>query len=73
MTKYENLKKIYLKMKKEIYLKRPDCEELLNGKDLWTLNKSELNLSEELNVLIELKSEVNESFIRSMIRQKLLL
>ncbi len=53
-------------MTKIKFCKRPNCEEILEKKNLWSLNKEELNsLTPQLNI-----SEIN-SFLYSMINSKL--
>ncbi len=40
MTKYENVKKLSLKMKNDVFDERPDCEQILNEiQSFCSLNK----------------------------------
>jgi hypothetical protein len=45
--KYQVALEVYEKMTKSLSLKRPDCKEILNQKDLWALTDSELEINNE--------------------------
>ncbi len=51
---------------------RPNCEEILNKKDLWTLNEEEFEISDELKKIIYSKVRENELTIYSMLRSKMI-
>jgi hypothetical protein len=48
--------------------KRPDCEDILERKNSWALNKEELEISDELEDIIASKGRGNESTIYSILR-----
>ncbi len=47
--------------------KRPNCEEILEKKNSWALNKEELEISDELEDIIASKEHENEFTIYSML------
>jgi hypothetical protein len=49
LSKYEELKDLYEKMTVKNFKNRPDCSQLLEDKNSWSLEKTEFNFSEILN------------------------
>ncbi len=47
---------------------RPNCEEILMKKDLWTLNKEKLEINDKLKNIIASKERENKLTIYSMLR-----
>jgi hypothetical protein len=58
-------------MLRAISYKRPTCEEILKKKDLWTLNKDELEFNDELENIIASKESENEFTIYSLLKSKI--
>jgi hypothetical protein len=50
--------------------KRPDCQHILNKKELWALNKEELAINDELKNIITLKIRKKEFTIYSLLRRE---
>jgi hypothetical protein len=51
------------------YSERPDCQQILEDKHLWALNRNEFNFDEDLRFITEHKSD--NQFVYSMIISKL--
>jgi hypothetical protein len=47
------------------YSERPDCQQILEDKHLWALNRNEFNFDEDLRFITEHKSD--NQFVYSMI------
>jgi hypothetical protein len=61
MSKYQNALKLSHRMTKSILFKRPNCEEILDSKHLWALDKNELTINDDLKHVIEQKSKDKQS------------
>jgi hypothetical protein len=51
--------------------KRPECEEILEKKNSWALNKDELEISDELENIIASKERENELTIYLLLRSEI--
>jgi hypothetical protein len=70
-TKYNAALDRYVDMLIPLHRRRPNCEEILEKKDLWALNEEELEISDELENIIALKERENELTIYSMLRSEI--
>lgn len=57
-------------MKGKIFRIRPDCEQILNRADKWALNKNEIHVKKELDVLNDINEE-NRSYFECILLSKL--
>jgi hypothetical protein len=62
---------MYDKMTRSLSLKRPDCKEILNQKDLWALTDSELEINNETKETIISKSNDENNIIYFILKTKL--
>ncbi len=69
-TKFNQSLELCNAMTIRLPFKRPNCEEILNRKSLWTLNEEELEISDELKNIIASKECENE-LIYSMRRSEI--
>ncbi len=69
--KYQVALEVYEKMTKSLSLKRPDCKEILNQKDLWALTDSELEINNETKETIISKSNDENNIIYFILKTKL--
>ncbi len=56
-------------MTNRAYKERPDCQQILDNKLLWALNREEFNAQQELRFVEE--NELNNPYVYSMIITKL--
>jgi hypothetical protein len=61
MSKYQNALKFSERMTNLIPSKRPNCEEILESKHLWALDKNEFQINDELRQILEEKSKDKQS------------
>jgi hypothetical protein len=69
--KYQVALEMYDKMTRSLSLKRPDCKEILNQKDLWALTDSELEINNETKETIISKSNDENNIIYFILKTKL--
>ena len=69
MTKYENVKKLCLKMKNDVFDERPDCEQILEDKNLWFLSAQEFNPRNELERVLNSNQNINNSYVFKLLEQ----
>ncbi len=62
---------MYDKMTRSLSLKRPDCKEILNQKDLWALTDSELEINNETKETIISKPNDENNIIYFILKTKL--
>jgi serine/threonine protein kinase len=67
-AKYNESLKLYDKMHSDFPHKRPNCEDILERKNSWALNKQELKINDELENIIASKERENELTIYSILR-----
>jgi hypothetical protein len=70
-VKYNESLKLYEKMTSKFPYKRPNCEEILRMKNLWPLNKEQLEINDELENIITTKERENEFTIYSILRSEI--
>jgi hypothetical protein len=68
--KYNNSQELYEKMTSNLAKTRPNCEEILERKKSWALNKEELKINDELENVIASKEHENEFTIYSILRSE---
>ncbi len=69
-TNYNAALQLYDDMIRGLPKKRPTCEEILKQRNLWALNKNELQINDELRE--EIISKINENqIIFSILKSKL--
>jgi hypothetical protein len=69
MSKFRNAKDFLIQMTNRAYKKRPDCQQILENKHIWALNREEFNAEQELRFVEE--NESNNPYVYSMIITKL--
>jgi hypothetical protein len=69
-AKYNAALDLHEDMLKPIPRRRPNCKEILEKKNLWALNKEELEINDELKDIISSKERENEFTIYSILRSK---
>jgi hypothetical protein len=69
--KYQVALEMYDKMTRSLSLKRPDCKEILNQKDLWALTDSELEINNETKETIISKPNDENNIIYFILKTKL--
>jgi hypothetical protein len=52
--------------------KRPNCEDILKGKEKWVLNVKQFEINDELEKIIDSKRMENVLTIYSMLRSKMI-
>jgi hypothetical protein len=62
-TKFKAALDLYEDMLKPLPRKRPNCEQILEKKDLWTLNEKELEINDELRKEINSKLNNQNKFV----------
>jgi hypothetical protein len=65
---YKECFELCAKMTQRLSHERPDCEEIHKRKNLWALNKEELEFSDKLEDIIASIERENEFTIYSMLR-----
>ncbi len=50
--------------------KRPDCEEILKNKDLWSLNEHEFEINDELKSVLILKLVEENQIVFHILKSK---
>jgi hypothetical protein len=69
--KYKECLELCNKMTVNLSYERPDCEEILKRKNLWALNKEELEINDELENIIASKEREIELTIYPMLRSEI--
>ncbi|HEY6435319.1 MAG TPA: hypothetical protein VIY47_01900 [Ignavibacteriaceae bacterium] len=69
MPKFRKAKDFLIQMTNRAYKERPDCQQILDNKHLWALNREEFNAQQELRFVEE--NELNNPYVYSMIITKL--
>ncbi len=70
-TKYNAALDLCADMCYRLSRRRPNCEEILEKKNLWALNKEELEINDELKNIIASKERENEFTIYSILRSEI--
>ncbi len=70
-NKYNESLELYDKMHSDFPHKRPNCEEILERKNSWALNKEEFEINDELEKMIGSKGNEYELTIYSLLSLKL--
>ncbi len=70
-SKYNESLELCNEMTQRFPHKRPDCEKILERKNLWALNKYELQISDQLENMIASKERENKLTIYSILRSEI--
>jgi hypothetical protein len=70
-SKYKASLELCNEMTARLLNKRPNCEEILDKKNSWALNKEELEISDELEDIIASKERENEFTIYLILRSEI--
>jgi hypothetical protein len=70
MIKYKQILKMLYRMKQIDPMKRPDCEEILNRKLLWSLNDGVFDVRKEFKVVFDFEKTIDNSYINSILNLK---
>ncbi len=70
-TKYNAALQLYDDMIRGLPKKRPTCEEILKQRNLWALNKNELEINDELREEIISKINGENKIVFSIFKSKL--
>ncbi len=70
-TKYKASLELCNEMTARLLNKRPNCEEILERKNWWALNKEALEINDELQNIIASKERENEFQIYSILRSEI--
>jgi hypothetical protein len=67
MPKFPELKRLLEIMTKELPTERPDCEEVIRSKHLWSLSREEFNTRKEINIFLEECEKREKNFLNSLV------
>ncbi len=67
-TKYNAVLELYDDMRRDLPQKRQNCGEILEKKDLWTLNEENLEIDCELKKELILKMDVKKQIVFSILK-----
>jgi hypothetical protein len=70
-TKYKGALDLYVDMLNPLPQRRPNCEEILNRKNSWTLNEDEFEIDEKVKKELNLKMDDENQLIFSKLKSKL--
>jgi len=71
MSKYKTLRDLYERMTSNLPNRRPNCEEILEDKQLWDLNKNEFDAKQEFDNIIK-SNQDKDSYVIKLINHFLL-
>ncbi len=61
MSKYRSAVQLFKSMTQMNPIKRPNCEEILETRGLWAMDKNDFEINDELRHILEEKSKDNQS------------
>jgi hypothetical protein len=70
-SKFQNAVEFYDDMTRSIQNKRPNCEEILEKKNLWALNEEEFEVDDEMREEIITKVNDENQIVFSILKSKL--
>jgi hypothetical protein len=69
--KYNESLQLYEKMHSDFQHKRPNCEQILNKKDLWALEEQEFQIDDEVKKELIRKFNDENQIVFSVLKSKL--
>ncbi len=70
-SKFQNSVELYDDMTRSLQKKRPNCEEILEKKNLWALNEEEFEVDDEMREEIITKVNDENQIVFSILKSKL--
>jgi hypothetical protein len=71
MTKYKEALEMFDRMTRGIPAKRPDCMEILNEKQIWSLDEKGLFSAQRIETIVDLVKQCNSCPIFVILKKKL--